>query len=399
MRRDSDPQRGAAGQRARDSLFLLVVITVGLGALINAGVTLLMEPKPQAWFWWVELVLLNLLALVLGYLGLARDDGRIGRATVEIELALAYALSGARQRARLLRRKSYGITNDAREAWSTLFPHGLALAGREGDFAQQITPEHLALVRYLLVSLIAQRGENLRAPGMDFKLLRAEMPLEAVPLDKLPPTVRENPFTVARGRAHPQQLWLPASCQLEAFDQGPLLLRLRWDAPRGGWSCLLRALRRPPGGELRVRWLRPIVRAKERERVYGHLAARATAEASVQVVLTQMVIEVESRWNALSSVARFRDWAQNLARYLECELDYWAWREYYLERTIDDLNWKIGYVDQQSGELGMAVRLQRLDQRLARLEQHLWPDEPPSGSGDGVWVRAVASDACDDPPG
>ena len=80
----------------------------------------------------------------------------------------------------------------------------------------------------------------------------------------------------------------------------------------------------------------------------------------------------------------FRDWAVNLAENLAQDMDYWRWRNQYLEQTIDNLDWKIGWVEED--EPGLVERLRRLDGRLARLEGHLWPDEPPEGGSDGVWL-------------
>ena len=44
-------------------------------------------------------------------------------------------------------------------------------------------------------------------------------------------------------------------------------------------------------------------------------------------------------------------------------------------------------------EPGLAERLRRMDERLARLEEHLWPDEPPQGGGPGAWLSEEENDA------
>ncbi len=159
-----------------------------------------------------------------------------------------------------------------------------------------------------------------------------------------------------------------------------------------GYRGALAKLWHVPAGEVRVRWLGPLSEVHERERRFQHLMARAKDLAGKEghVIATRMVVEVETHWNFLRPVSAFRDWAINLAHHLERHMHYEAWRQDYLERTVDDLDWKLGYVkpEDRDTEPGLIERLKRMDERLAALEQHLWPDELPSGEGDGAWLQA-----------
>ena len=388
-RRDRNPQTGQALSRARESLFILVVVTVGLGALLNALVGHLASEARYSASWWAWLLGLSAAALALVFLGAWWDDHRVGQAEVEIELALTYLESGDRRRVALAGRRSYAVADEARQAWSSRYPHGLALAKREGAFQHIILPEHLALVRHLLAAYIARHGRRMLPKGMDYKILRRNVPLESQDWADLEPLVRDNPFSQVRGAARPQSLRLPPGTRIEARDLGPLLLRLTWVPGRGRWRWLLQRLPLAPWGALSVHWQGPLTCAVPADRIYEHMTTRigddAQPPAKAHVVLTQMTVEVRSRWNALASVARFRDWALNLATYLERELDYWGWRAYYLERNIDDLDWKLGYLS-KGEEPSLIARVKRLDERLARLEEHLWPDEPASGEEAGAWL-------------
>lgn len=202
--------------------------------------------------------------------------------------------------------------------------------------------------------------------------------------------MRDNPFSQAVGQACPNQIDLPAGAQIEAYNLGELLFKITWSLNKDGFCRLLRWLGRPPGGEVRVGWLRPLSRIKESDKAFEHLTARLgpappEADRDVHVIVTQLVVEVETRWNVFKEVGDFRDWAITLASYWEREMDYWAWRQYYLERTVDNLNWIIGRTE-KGQEPSLVERLRRLDERLARLEAHLWPDEPAQGSSDGAWL-------------
>lgn len=374
------PETGRAQTEARASLFTLLAITVALGAILNAIINQLGAPNPAHWRWWVWLGGLIAGGLILIYLGIRHDDRRIGQVETEIELLLPYLLT-PRGKVSLGERRSYFVTRTAQQAWQAAWGEaGMQLPEAEGAFTQRITAEHLELVRYLLATGIARYGRERDPRAARYSWLRLEVPQTTWPWESLPPSLAGNRFAQAVGRARPAALRLPLDAQLLAAPEGHDLLRITWR-----WR---RWLPWGPGGELRLRWLAPLSEAHREDKRYELLTARIRAqhpESQCRVVLTRLVVEVETRWNFLNPVARFRDWTLNLAHRLQQQLDYDAWYEYLLQRTILDLDWKIGWME-KGAEPSLAARLRRLDERLARLEEHLWPTESPSGQADGAWL-------------
>ena len=389
-------ETGQARRQARDSLFALLVSAVALGAALEVLINLLQEPRPASLLWWVWLGGTVLAGPLLVYWAVVRDDRRIGRAETRIEFLLPYVVGKRRRRVDLGVRRSYAVTTEARAAWAPLLGPGQAAGDglsrrlREtegGSFPDQILPEHVALVRHLLVLYLARFGRRAGPRGGIHGWLRLAVPLAEVAWEELPPSVRDNPFSQAIGKARPGGLLLPQGTRVETFERGEVLLRLTWHPQSGGLLRRLLGLGpHRPGGEVVVRWLGPLSAVRRYDKRYEHLTARLqTTGDEVWVLSTRLVVELESHWNALDQVARFRDWGAALALYLQERVDYWTWREYYLERTLDNLDWKIGWVA-KGEEPGLAERLRRMDERLARLEAHLWPDEPPQGNGDGAWL-------------
>ena len=384
------PEAGKAYRRARQSLFGLLAITVVLSLLLEVTANHLGAAHWTSMGWWLRLVALALFVGGLIYAGARYEDQLIGEARTEIELLLPYVVQWKKRRVELGVRPSYRVTQEAQKAWASLFDDGLPVFERKGQFEVYIKPEHFALVRHLLVMYLARftKGERLDEPT--YKWLRLGVAYQPIPWQNLPPLVRDNPFSQKIKLARPKQLDLPPGTQVEAFDKGEMLLRLKWSLNQGFLCRLLGWLRRPPGGEVRVRWLPPLSRVKKRDKGFEHLTARLgspppEANRDVYVLVTQLVVEVETHWNILKAVSDFRDWAITLASYWEREMDYWAWRAYYLERSVDNLNWVIGRVE-KGQEPGLVERLRRLDERLARLEAHLWPNEPAQGGSEGVWL-------------
>ena len=388
MRRRPHPETGAARRRALDTLFELLVVTVLLGTVLNALVSHLALVPDVNWAWWVWLVVFLAAIPALLYLGIRWDDRRQWDDT-RIELLLPYVVFGGGGRVKLGRRRSYPVTNDALAAWNARHGgNGRPLRSGKGSLTQRIIGEHMHLVHHLLIALLARFGRRCDPGEAVHGWLRLlDLPLEHVAWDELPRLVRENAFSRAIGPARPDSLCLPEHARLGVFDKGPTMLRLRWE-PARGWP--LGALLRPllPGGEVSVRWLGPLSEVARGDQRYDHLTARlgdAAADGEAHVVVTRLVVEVRTRWNVLRSVERFRDWAVNLADYLADRMDYETWRRYHLERMVADLDWKVGWIARDE-EPGLAERLRRIDRRLARLEEHLWPDEPPEGGGEGAWL-------------
>ena len=374
------PETGQAAREARASLFTLLGLTVALGALLNALINHLGAPAPAEARWWAGLAAYLLGGLGLVYLGIGQDDRRVGLATTELTLVLPYCVT-RRDAVSLGERRSYAVTRAASAAWRAAWgPTGLTLPPGDEPFNQRLLPYHLDLVRYLLALTLARFGRESEAPAAVHSWLRLTIPLDEQPWETLPPRLRDNRFAVAVGRARPAALRLPAGTILTVPTEGDCLLRLTWH-----WRPWLRW---GPRGEIRLRWLGPLSGVRREDKRYELLTARLDAAAGhPYVVVTRLVVEVETRWNFLTGVARFRDWGLNLAHRWEQQLDYYAWYEYLVQRTILDLDWKIGWIE-KGAEPGLTERLRRLDERLARLEAHLWPDEPPTGGRPGAWLSA-----------
>jgi hypothetical protein len=368
------PETGVAGRRAKESLFTLLISTILLALALNGLFQHLWDMRTSDLGWWVGLGLFIAFITLLGFLSIRWDDRRIGQAETTIELLLPYVLSG-REKADLAQRRSYPATTEARKAWKAAFSQGLALTGREGAFTNRILPEHMALVRYVLTVYLARFGQLSRPEQAVHGWLRVELLLKELEWESLPMSVRDVPFAKAAHEARPESLWLPQGTTVETFDKGSLLLRLIWRpthrrCPKR-WLCwLLGAGRWPPGGEVRVRWLGPLSEVSRHDKRYEHLTARArrpSPEGKAQVVVTRLVVEVESRWNILEEVERFRDWGVNLGLYWQRQMDYWTWRAYRLERLVDDLDWKIGWIEKAETS-SIASRLAAIEKRLIERE-------------------------------
>ncbi len=364
------PETGVAGRRARESLFALLVGAVLLGLAVDGLVQHLWDMRTGDRGWWISLGLLGASIPLLAFISIRWDDRRVGQAETSVELLLPYTLS-REGRVHLGQRRSYPVTTQARAAWASMFPQGLELTGTKAAFVQRILPEHMDLVRYLLTIYSARFGQLSRPKEVVHDWLRIELPLEKVPWGSLPPPLREVPFAEAAREARPQSLWLPKGTMLEAFDQGPLLVQLRWRPTSWRWVYRLLGPRRwLPGGEVQVRWLGPLSEVPRRDKRYEHMTARLGDRPSgveAHVVVTRLVVTTQTRWNILEEVARFRDWSLNLGLHWQRQMDYWTWRAYHLERVVDDLEWKIGWM--RKGETSSIVdRLEAMEKRLADLE-------------------------------
>jgi hypothetical protein len=390
MRRRPHPETGVARQRALDTLFELLVVTVLLGTLLNALVSHLGLVPEVGPLWWAWLVFFLVAIPTLLYLGIRWDDQRQWDDT-RMGLLLPYVVSERSGRIALGRRRSYPVTNDALEAWNARYGDGApTLESGGGSFAHRVMERHMELVHHLLMAHLARFGRRCDPDQAVHSWLRLlDLPLGHIGWERLPPLARGNPFSEAIGSARPERLCLPKGTRLEVFGEGPIMLRLTW-GPAHRWTLRQLMGLGPflPGGEVRVRWLAPLSEVSRHDRQYHHMTARLNdvgGDVATRVVVTRLLVEVRTQWNVLRSVERFRDWAINLADYLASRMDYETWRRYYLERTVDDLDWKVGWIS-KGREPGLAERMRRMDRRLARLEEHLWPDEPPSGGSDRTWL-------------
>jgi hypothetical protein len=337
MSRHRHPQTGETARRARDSLFGLLVGAVALSLALEFLLNCLPAPRPCTPAGWAGVGAMALVGLGLAYAMLVWDDRRVGQDETRIELLLPYVARDGGRRAEIGRRRSYGVSGEARDAWAAYLGAGRTLwqgTPAEGSpFPQAILPEHMALVRHLLVVYLARFGQRTLPRRRVHGFLRLDVPLARVPWEALPAPARDNPFAAATDKARPGSLSLPEGTSIEVYDRGEVLLRLRWRPPGGVTRRALYAAlgmgRYTPGGEVVVRWLGPLSAVSERDRPYAHLTARLPALGEGErawVIDTRLLVEVSGRWNALEAVARFRDWALNLAAYLDEHLDYERWR-------------------------------------------------------------------------
>jgi len=389
----SRPTLGEARRRARESLINLLLGAVGLGIAIEAVLNLVPWPADALAGRWYAVFGIGIVVVpALVYWVALSDDRRIGPDETYIEFILPYRVRDGGRAVRVVRRTSYAITRDARQAWT-------AYAGRSfsrptaGSFVEAIQAEHIDLVRYLIAIRLARFGRYVANwGGWRLGLASIDLPTMDVPWGRLPAPLRDNPFSAAIGTARPRGFTLPIGATFESPRKEDELLRLRWYPPgRWPWRAWCRVLgigRHPPGVDLVVRWLPPLARVRPRDKPVELLTAREDPlreGEEMWALRTRLLVEVHARWNAIDAVQRFRDWCAVLAAYLRDELDYHTWRSYLGRRTVEDLDWKIGYIRRRE-EPGLVARLERLDERLARLEAHLWPDEPPQGEGPGAWL-------------
>jgi len=381
IQRPTDIKLGRARHQARESLFTLVVGLVSLSLWANFFASFLMTPHPAEASWWGWLLGGGLLlGFSLLWVSIWWDDRRLGRDEAKIELLLPYMVQGNKAQVTFGMRRSYTITRMAQEAWRNTFSTGLSIASRKEEFQTAIFPEHMELLRHLLVVYLAGFGKKRQPDEALHSWWPSAIPLREMPWEDLPPSIRENHFTKSMDKALPQQLFLPHGARLEAFKKGPLLLRLSWRPHLGLIQRFLVAIFglgiNRPAGKITVRWvgLPSEATGRRRDHIIARLKEDLLPQAKVRVLSTRLLVEVETRWNLLGTVADFRDWGVQLANNLKARMDYWSWRDYYLERTIDDLDWKIGWI--AKNEPGIVKRLEKIEARLAELAARGEPSSP-----------------------
>lgn len=379
---------GQAGSQARGSLVNILVAALILGAAVNALVGLFFAVNLAEWSWWLGLILVVVVILVVTFGLITFDDYRIGRHERRISLLVTYAFYGSKPKAVIARRRSYRVTSILHEAWKTLHPqgHNINQIMGSGAVPRELIPEHFDLLRYALFRYLCEFGD-LSSPGKNrHSFLRWSFPVVKRGKDQWPALLKQNRFLNVPLKA-PEAITLPAGSRIEFFEEGDFLMRLRWQR----WNVPASLSLLAPRLEVRVRWMGPLDRVKETEKEYEMMTHRAKQElpdAKFIVTRNRMIVEVESHWNFLSRVAELHDWGIEFGNYLQERMDFLFWWEYFLERTTADLDWKIGYIH-RAVEPSLAARLKRLDNRLARLENHIWPDEPPeAGDGGGAGITS-----------
>lgn len=369
---------GRAYRQARGSLFLLLVVIVLLGLWGGAFLSWLwlVVPELTSRIWWIGLGGLVLIGFFLISVSIRWDDRRISRDETRIELLLPYMIRANKQ-IRLGGRESYSITKTAQAAWQSCYQTKAPMFEQGKSFQKIIFTEHMELMRHLVVFCVASFGKSRLPKEALHSWWPSSVPVDEIPWDSLSSLIRENRFSRSMGRARPTKLRLPPKARIEAYDKGPVLLRISWRSCPGRGSRLLAAIFYRPGGEIVVRCMG--LSSEVSGKGYEHMTARLNkdqpSQAKVHVLSTRLVVEVETRWNFLNKVADFRDWAMQLSHHLKTHMDYWSWRDSYLERTIDDLDWKIGWIEKNK-EPRLAERLEKIEARLDELAARGEPGSP-----------------------
>jgi len=374
IHRPEDITTSRVRRQARGSLFLLIVVIVLLGLWGGAFVSWLwlVVPDLTSRIWWIGLGGLVLIGFFLISVCIRWDDRRISRDETRIELLLPYMVQGANRQITLGGRESYSITKTAQEAWQSCYQEKAPMFKQGKSFQEIILTEHMELVRHLVVLCIASFGKARQSEEALHSWWPPSVPADEIPWNSLSLLIRGNRFSKSMGRARPTKLRLPPRARIEAYDKGPVLLRISWRSCPGRGSRLLAAIFYRPGGEIVVRWMG--LSSEVSGRRYEHMTARLDSNEEFYVLATRLAVEVETRWNFLNKVADFRDWGVQLAHNLKARMDYWSWRDYYLERTIDDLDWKIGWIAKK--EPGIVKQLEKIEARLDELAARGEPGSP-----------------------
>lgn len=379
MRNPIHPDTGRTGTRARNSLLNVLVVVVALGASINCLAGLLLAAHPDAWWWWVSIMLVFLLVILLTLRVIIWDDRRIGSSETNMEWLVCYKISKSGRIFPVIR-KSYKVNNEVLSAWSTRWKKsGFQFPEQEKkSFTQQIAREHLDLLRFLLWIYLDRYGKITDKKKFIHSWQRNLPKMFSLERRQWPIVILENPFMMPLPD-QPESVDLPENSTVEVFNEGNIILRIDWQ------PCKIKRLYkskfiRPllPAGEICIHWLGPLDELpsydKGFEMMTAHLPQPVKPE-QVKVVITRLKVEIRTHWNFWNPTTQFFDWGVNFAHRLVNHMDALEWRRYLLENTILRIDQKIGYV--KAGQPGIHQRLIRLDDRLARLENRLWPDEPP----------------------
>lgn len=379
LRRETPYSRLAEIRANRSELVALVLATLALGvalSLVSDALYTALDPGGDNWPWILGLGLaLSLgLTLALAWLFYSQTESRV----VQIETWLPYHLPDAR-RVTIARQPTYRVTQFARQAWVRHYrpntPAAQDWLARWRKAKEQGTPfqtfalaDHVALSQCLLLYALHRAGEEILGAEAGFGWCGVDLPAVRLPLDALPPPLRDNPFLRADQSAKDWRLLLPQDVTLSlALDPGQVWPRWR--------------LRHPRYGEIDLSWKPQVAVAGRGSQVWRVLTQnlRLSQRSQLYVLNARLQARARFRWTLLPGSDPFHRWATHTLARLEEALD-WA---YFLEtrpaRILADLDWKIGWWEQDDS---LVDALARIESRLADLELSLEPQETSTGAKD-----------------
>ncbi|MBN1485634.1 MAG: hypothetical protein JXA37_13045 [Chloroflexia bacterium] len=376
-RRDSPYSLMERVSASRGELVALVLVTLALGLLLGLLTNSLydwLRGQPPAGYhqrllFWLDIAL----TLVLGLAAAWLLYGLLETEPARVEIAIPYHLPGGEPHQRqlsIVRRKSYQLTVHAQRATQHRFPRGSpellawlagwdrARAGGERfqDYAHAL---HAELAQCLLLYALHRYGEL--SVGSEARFYWWQVPLPAVPwtIDKLPPPLDQNPFLLADQGQGNWRLLLPAGVTLHLLpDQDPC-----W--PR--WE-----LRHRRYGRVIIAWS-PFVAVDGVESKTGRVLTHRLhpdPRTEVHILRSRFEARARLRWTLWKGSDPFHRWAAGLLARLEESLDLIYYLESRPERIIEELEWKVGWVDRKAP---LAVLLARIEARLEDLEMR----DPP----------------------
>ena len=356
--------------RSRGELVTLVLVTVGLGVLLNLIASALYqivcpqpEPSNARWPVLVVFVVAVLLAAALAALAIRllyhRTESQ--RAFIDIWLPYHWPASG---RPGIALRRSYQVTSHARRAFAHRYPQKapqteeLAAAWNKAlaqdiPFQHFIAPINAQLIQYLLLCVLHRYGDDSLGPEAAYGWWKVDLPARRLAMDDLPPPLRDNPFLRADQKPEEWQLWWPQQVKLKVTTD-----------TTGGWSWRLVHDR---FGQVEIQaYPQLLVAGKESQPMRVFLQRLKLHRGSqLYVVGTRLEAVARSRWAFLSASEPFHDWATGLISYLEEALDWGRFLATRPDRLITDLDWKMGWVPEGTS---LFDKLQEIEGRLERLE-------------------------------
>ena len=396
--RKKHPESGQKGKQSRDSLFILLILTVGLAVIINVLTGFLIIP--DTWYhsrgWIIVFVFLLVFVVYLSLKTIKRDDEYIGKNETDIDLFLAYRLSANSNRVNIVERTSYSVSNAANRAWKSCWSSsGFEMSDLEKGFFENVLPQHFELIRYLLFRYL-NRFEKSNREYKEIKgITNPVVETRQLPREEWPEILLNNPFIVSSKK---ENLSIPEGSVLTVYDvgSGNVLMDIKWVPQKWRWMENVWLINKwKPGAVLSFVWLGPVDLVKPYDRKYEEMTRRLTNQygdlddplKGVYVLNTRLKIVLESRWNFLKVIEPFQDWALNLVNLLYQKMDYDYWWEYLTERTTVDLDWKIGWMGKD--EPSIIKRLNYLEAKLRRIEDKLFPDENPQGGDENNWLSGL----------
>ncbi len=364
-RRRSPYSRIEELRRSRQELLGLVLLTVLLGLALSLLADLLgknLESWLPSWGWRYGLALgltLALAALVVG-LFYTRSESR----RLRIEMQVPYHLP-ADGPPRIAERRSYGVTSHARRAFMRRYRRNSPEldrwlgAWRQAKavgvpFSRFIAEDHAALLQCLLLYVLHRYGDDSLGHEAAYGWWKVDLAAQHLPMDDLPPGLRDNPFLRADQDAERWRLWLPAEVEI-ALLPGKGDLFPPWQ------------LKHRRYGSVEIRCYPHLSVAGRGSQVWRVLTQRLKLHRRSQLFIIGSRLEAQARfrWTFWPGCDAFHDWATGLLVYLEEALDWGYYLDTRTDRLIAMLDERVGWVPRGTS---LFEKLQEIEGRLERLE-------------------------------